>query len=543
MVRVRVVVAVVLLALLVTACSAARATGPAASSPESPESRGGWKPPVSMAPLGPPASAFRTSHALCMHPAVGWDSVRRAGHTKDHRRAATAGYASTDSVLPGGAVGLYVSTPARRFRVQALRMGYFGDGTDACQVWESGWDRGDIQAAARVVGATHSPFAPWRRSLTVTTAHWAPGFYLLRVDGTGHAPPGFIPLTVRSPSLAGRIVLIAPDTTWQAYNSWDGYSLYRGGPRYNYAGRSRAVPFDRPYAHSLGAADFIRDQLPLVVLAERLRLPLAYVTDVDLQRNPAAFAAARTIVSVGHDEYYSPTMRRALTDARDHGVNLAFLGANDVYRKIRFAATALGTDRLEINYKDDTDPIRVPSLVTTQWNERPSNDPESSLTGAAYRCATPIAYPLVVADASNWLFAHTGVRDGTRLPGIVGQEFDGTDSARPVPRPESILFHSPATCRGDAAENGRATWQDSTYYTAPSGAGVWDVGAFNWTCALARACRVHIGARASAVVTMVTTNFLLAAARGPLGRIHPAIDNVRDFYAAAPAVRQRAGRW
>lgn len=37
--------------------------------------------------------------------------------------------------------------------------------------------------------------------------------------------------------------------------------------------------------------------------------------------------------------------------ARDRGVNLAFLGANEGYRHMRFGSTPLGPDRLEIDYK------------------------------------------------------------------------------------------------------------------------------------------------------------------------------------------------
>jgi hypothetical protein len=288
------------------------------------------------------------------------------------------------------------------------------------------------------------------------------------------------------------------------------------------------VTFDRPYSWGLGAAEFIESQLPMLTLAERLRLPVGYATDVDLQRDPAAFRQARLVVSTGHDEYYSPGMRQTLTDARDHGVNLAFFGANDVYRKIRFADTALGPDRAVINYKDDTDPIGVPSLVTTQWREPPSSDPESSLTGDDYRCATKVLGPIVVADASNWLFARTGVSNGTQLASVAGQEFDGVTPTRPTPRPMTILFHSPETCYG------RAQTQDSTYYTAPSGAGVLDVGAFYWDCAIGNSCPVRIDANTTAMITQITTTFLVAAAAGPLGRTHKAVDNVRTFY---PVVR------
>ena len=46
------------------------------------------------------------------------------------------------------------------------------------------------------------------------------------------------------PELTGRVVLVAPVNTWQAYNQWGGYSLYHGpsGDR-----RAWAVSFDRPY--------------------------------------------------------------------------------------------------------------------------------------------------------------------------------------------------------------------------------------------------------------------------------------------------------
>ena len=50
------------------------------------------------------------------------------------------------------------------------------------------------------------------------------------------------------------------------------------------------------------------------------------------------------MLTLGHDEYRSTAMRQAATAARDRGINLAFLGGNEVYRLIRFADTPLGPD-------------------------------------------------------------------------------------------------------------------------------------------------------------------------------------------------------
>lgn len=475
-------------------------------------------------PVGRPVARVAgatTSPARCSHPVANWWKV--AGG----RDASVEGFASSDSVTPGTPIGLYVSVATPRYRIEAYRMGFDGTGIGGCQAWRSGWKPRQRQPVATIAGPVHLVSAPWKRSLTVNTAGWIPGDYLLRIDGGSPASRAFVPITIRSPSFAGRVVLVMPDTTWQAYNAWGGYSLYHG-PTGAYADRARTVSFDRPYGYGMGAADFVNDDLPLVALAERLGIPLGYATDLDLQRDPAAFLRARAIVSVGHDEYYSPTMRRTLTAARDAGVNLAFFGANDIFRKVRFAPSTNGTDRLMINYKDATDPIGIPSLVTTQWAQPPSNDPESSLVGASYRCERSTFYPIVVVDAGNWLFRGSGVRNGTSLPGIAGHEFDGIALGRPVPRPMEVLFHSPARCRGALAP------QDTTYYTTDSGAGVLDAGAYFWVCGLDNSCRIRVDERTSAILTIVTENFLRAAAAGPLAHLHPAADNLRTFYPAAP---------
>jgi hypothetical protein len=431
------------------------------------------------------------------------------------------GFADHDSVLAGEPVRLYVSTVAGRFRIRAYRMGWYR-AARARMVWQSAWQPGQRQRAARVSGATHTAWTQWRPSLVVPTDGWLPGMYLLRIDTDRGLLRRFVPLTVRNPSMRGAVVLVNADTTWQAYNDWGGYSLYHG-PDGARESRSRAVTFDRPYAYGGGAGDFIGAELPLLALAEQLGLHLGYATDVDLHRLPHLLDGAAAVISLGHDEYWSPAMRSAVTTARDHGTNVAFLGANAVFRKIRFGATPLGPDRLEINYKDDTDPIgrTDPAQVTTQWREPPSSEPESSLTGTYYRC-NPVRADMVVADPSTWLLAGLGLRVGDRLPNVVGSEYDRVHLATPTPRPIHILFHSPLRCGGlpDAS--------DVAYYTTPSGAAGFNAGTSDWVTQLD-----NPNPTVRRVVTIVTTRLLEAFAAGPAGRSHPATDNATR-YAHAP---------
>ena len=80
----------------------------------------------------------------------------------------------------------------------------------------------------------------------------------------------------------------------------------------------------------------------LINLAERMGLPLAYLTSMDIASDAHALDGASALISPGHDEYWSPPERANVTAARDAGVNLAFLGANAMFRRTRLEPTSAG---------------------------------------------------------------------------------------------------------------------------------------------------------------------------------------------------------
>src|ERR1019366_6260685 len=215
--------------------------------------------------------------------------------------------------------------------------------------------------------------------------------------------------------------------------------------------------------------------------AARSSLPLAYVTSMDIAADPHLLDGASALVSLGHDEYWSPPERASVTAARDAGVNLAFLGANAMFRRTRLAATGVGPDRLVICYRTSylEDPMygKDNALVTTDWREPPSPEPESSLTGTLYE-SNPTTADYVVATPDSWIFAGTGVAAGPSFPGRVGAEYDRVNPEIPVQRPIQVLAHSPLPCR---AIN---SFADSAYYTHSSGAGVFNSGTMRWVQAI-----------------------------------------------------------
>ena len=450
---------------------------------------------------------------------------------------AMVGYTGQYSVLPGEPVTLYASTTARSFTVSAFRMGWY-NGDQARLVWKSPAVRGGRQKAYTVTPGTNTVRTDWGPSLTIRTDDWPEGSYLLRMDAES-GPQRFAPVTVRSASTAGKVVLKNATATWQAYNTWGGYDLYNGpGGLSDYGNRSLAVSLDRPFDLD-GAFMFLAHDRPLIQLAERIGLPLAYVTSMEVATEPHLLDGASAFFSLGHDEYWTPEERAHVTAARDAGVNLAFLGANCCFRRTRLAPTGLGANRQVICYKTSytDDPLygKDNALVTNDYREPPDPDPESSMTGTLYE-SNPTNADYVVASPDSWLFAGTGAAKGTRFPGIVGIEYDRVNPGARVERPIEVLSHSPLTCRGVNS------YSDSAYYTHASGAGVFSTGTMRWVGAFDPSQYREFGVtrRGGDFVKKVTTNVLRAFADGPAAAKYPAHDNLDAMqeYAGDPVAAQ-----
>lgn len=476
---------------------------------------------VSCTPARP--SAPGTGTARDGHQARALTAVLMRWRIRAREAGGVQGFADTTSIAPGVPVTLYISTPRpERVVVREFRMGWYG-GREALLVRTVTGVRAHRQPAASVSSSTNTVVAPWTPTVRLDTTGLPPGMYLLRLDAQDNSK-SFIPLTVRAHSPAGTVVLVSPVTTWQAYNRWGCCDLYSGANGL-FGSRSRAVSFDRPYAAENGAGEFISRELPVVAEAERLGLRLDYLTDVDLDLDPHALDGASAVISMGHDEYWSPSMRTAVTAARDRGTNVAFLGANAIYRRIRFQPSPFGPDRLEVDYKvASEDPLdgRDPAAVTSDWTQPPDPLPENMLTGESYGCFARTRAPAVVIDPSGPLFAGTGLAAGAQVPGVIGPETDRVFPAAPGPRPLRILMHSPFPC-----PQGFASYADTTYYNAASGAGVFDAGTQSWVCAMSGACAAH---GAATVLRRITDNLLLLFARGPAARTFPARDNTAAVY-------------
>ena len=133
---------------------------------------------------------------------------------------------------------------------------------------------------------------------------------------------------------------------------------------------------------------------------------------MDIAADPHLLDGASALLSLGHDEYWTPEERANVTAARNAGVNLAFLGANAMFRRTRLQSSALGAAREVVCYKTSytEDPLyrKDPTEVTSDWREPPNSDPESSLIGTIYE-GYPCDASFVVSSPSSWVYRGTGV--------------------------------------------------------------------------------------------------------------------------------------
>ena len=435
---------------------------------------------------------------------------------------AIEGYAGKASVLTGESFPLFVSSESAGFRVTAFRLGWY-QGTGARKVWQSKKLRGGAQKSPALTAATNTVRTDWDPVAEVPTDDWPAGAYLLRLDADSGAQR-YVPVTVRSAGTAGKIVLKSCVQTWQAYNMWGGYDLYKDAAG-SYANRSLVVSLDRPYDAN-GADYFLTYERNVVKLAEHMGLDLAYVTSMDIAADPHLLDGASALVSMGHDEYWTPEERASVTAARNKGVNLAFLGANAVFRRTRLESSALGDARQVVCYKTSytEDPMyrEDPAEVTSDWREPPNSDPESSLIGTIYE-GYPADASFVVSSPRSWVYAGTGVAAGTSFPHLVGIEYDRVYPAYPVQRPIEVLSHSPLTCQG------ASSYGDSAYYTHSGGGRLQLRDDALGGGHLRRPAARHHGQDPD-FVRQVTMNVLRAFADGPAAARHPARDNLAAIH-------------
>jgi hypothetical protein len=273
-----------------------------------------------------------------------------------------------------------------------------------------------------------------------------------------------------------------------------GYSLYEAE---NITQRSESAPlprgvevsFDPPYTDADGSGQVLTYEIDAIRWLERQGYDLSYASSVDLHENPTQLLQQRAYLSIGHDEYWSKEMRDGVENARNHGVGLAFLGADADYWQIRYQPDSSGVpDRTIFCYKVETannDLSRDPyygkdnSRVTSQWRDPVLGRPENALVGIMFSDLThqKQGFPWQVsAQAKSPLLEGTGLQPGgTYGCDLVGYKWDKVFANGATPPGLQVISVSHTV-----NDEGRSDVGDTTYYIARSEAMVFATGSIYW---------------------------------------------------------------
>jgi len=428
------------------------------------------------------------------------------------------GYASATSVLQGSSINIYVSVnPAQTYTIDVYRIGWYG-GQGGRQRLHTDPLNGTTQPACPVDATTGLIACNWTAGYNLTIpSDWTSGVYLaVLTNAAGYR--NYVGFVVRDGRPAAFLYQQGVNTA-EAYNNYPndgltGKSLYDfnsyGANTVVGSKRAVKVSFDRPFTGN-GYPRFFWFEIEFLRWAERSGYDITYSTDVDTHVNGAELLNHKAFISAGHNEYWSSEMFTAAETARDAGVNLAFMGADAVYRQIRYEASAAGVaNRVVVCYKAyNIDPVQGP---TTTVEFRFLGRSEQTLVGIQFESDVNFGsnVPYVVSNSSHWVYSGTGFHDGDSVPGIVGYEMDRYNTYYPAPNAVSwtLLSHSPFTDTSNIDD-----YAQSSIYQAPSGALVFATGTLSWSLGLDNS--TLWGQTADPRIQQMTANVFNAFLYGP----------------------------
>jgi hypothetical protein len=439
-----------------------------------------------------------------------------------------AGYTTSASVLPGEALKLRVRSTGE-WSVKIVRIGSYVGG-DGRVVDSLGTQAAVSQPECTTSAKTFMVECPWNDTLSFATGTWPTGLYVAKLESAdGYAVAPFV---VRSANATGTTLFKFGILSLTAYNQFGSHNAYLG-PNRESTKKSTVTSMDRPL-DAWGLKTFKEFEYTVAKAVDRNLPNASWATDVDVHSGAISLAGVRSIVTSGHDEYWTIPERNAVERAMASGTNLFITGANSIYWRVRVQNSATGANRQVAIYKTaKKDPVKNSKNTTVRWRGAPKANPESRISGTMYYHSYDYCrnqnFDWVVSDPSWWGYANTRTTAGSRIPGLVGREVDQIVRKYEIPRTTQIVSHIGFTCSYSGGTKKKA--HDATYTTNKAGGGVFAVGTQMWACAMNGEC-VGQGTNevTNAFTKQVSDNVIQRFDQGPVGLTSPSVNNVKNFY-------------
>lgn len=444
---------------------------------------------------GPPQSRPANSRIATENALPGTSEWADVGNHDESKLAAFTGAVSVNA---GDPINVHVKSTGASLSAKLYRLGYYQD-TGARFYWESTNIATGSQPACTRDKDTGLVQCPWSPTFAIPTdPSWISGIYLLRLD-SNQGYRFFTYFIVRNDSYPADILVMEPTKTNQAYNRYGCESLYYSGTPNadnnqcdevvsngtSTRPRGYQVSFDRPYKGGAGTGGLFIHDIEMVRWLEASGYDVTYISDVDRAANPSILLGHKAYLVMGHDEYWTWQEFDAVENAVANGVNVLFLSGNEAYWRIRLGSSSIGPNRIITGYKDATlDPITSgPDGPTITFRDLGRS--ENRLVGTGYVSYYDDALynmpwqPSV--DPGKWYWDCTDLRTGDTVNNIVGEEWNAILYNYNSVTPPGIELLS----EGVAYSDGGVPYpQNTTIYTAPSGAMVFAAGSIHWSWGL-----------------------------------------------------------
>ena len=345
-----------------------------------------------------PANEIEAENCKAGNPSSEWD-INGAGDQS------IQGFATDISVNKGETVHFKIDTKATSYRLDIYRIGYYGNmgARKVATVLPSATLPQSQSACINDTATKLTDCGNWAESASWTVpANAVSGVYIAKLVRSDTGGASHIIFIVRDDTGKSDILFKTSDTTWQSYNTYGlGYIEY---PDYGYPSqKATKASYNRPFLtravnSGMGAFNwFFQAEYPMVRWLESNGYNVSYFTSVDADRRGAQILDHKAFLSVGHDEYWSGQERANVEAARTAGVNLAFFGGNEVYRKVRWENSIDGSGtpyRTMVCYNESNAPVPTdpldPPIWTGTWRNptfSPPADggrPENALSGTLF---------------------------------------------------------------------------------------------------------------------------------------------------------------
>jgi hypothetical protein len=168
------------------------------------------------------------------------------------------------------------------------------------------------------------------------------------------------------------------------------------------------------------------------------------------------------MTSIGHDEYWSRKMFEEASKARDNGLSIAFFSGNSVCYDIYLFDSSINGE-----------PCRAFSRKGPYQDEKDLMG--NSTYGGGYG-------DWVIKNSSHWIYEGTGLKDGEKIPAMIGWEYHGP----PLGNIPGLVEVASTKVSGEPRPGRPEKIHTGVVYPCPKGNWVFNAGTIWWAEALSQ---------------------------------------------------------